>query len=106
MFSIGKSDRTMTSVPFSFRIDPAIKARLEQEAKIEDRSASNIAQRAIADYLDAKEYKREAIREAIAEADKGVFISEEAMDAWINSWDTEKELPPPEPDIFPEKANA
>ncbi len=39
---------------------------------------------------------------AIAEADKGVFISGKAMHRWIESWGTENELPPPEPDIFPE----
>jgi predicted transcriptional regulator len=94
----------MSSVPLSVRIDPEIKTRLEEEAKIEDRSASYLVQKAISAYLEAKEYKRQAIREAVAEADKGVFISEEAMDAWVDSWDTENELPPPEPDIFLSKA--
>jgi predicted transcriptional regulator len=40
--------------------------------------------------------------ERIAEADKGIFISAEAMHRWVESWGTENELPPPEPDIFPE----
>lgn len=44
--------------------------------------------------------KREQIKAALLEADKGVFISGEAVDKWIESWDTENELPPPEPDIF------
>lgn len=95
----------MTSVPFTFRMDVDTKTRLEKEAELEDRSASNIAQRAIERYLDAKAYKRECIREAIAEADKGIFISEEAMMAWMRSWGTDNELPPPEPDIFPDKPN-
>lgn len=64
------------------------------------RSTNYIAQEAIKRYLDAKEYKRECIREAVAEADKDVFVSEEAMDAWMKSWDTEHELPMPKPDIF------
>ncbi len=94
----------MPTTPFSIRIDTEIKSKLEREALLEDRSAGYIAQKAIADYLDAKEYKRECLREAIAEADKGVFISEEAMDAWVESWGTEKELPMPKPDIFSDKA--
>jgi predicted transcriptional regulator len=53
--------------------------------------------------LSAKEYKRQALDEAAAEADKGVFISDEAMTAWVSSWGTENELPPPEPNIFPDK---
>ena len=94
----------MATTPFSIRLDAEVKTRLEQEAQLEDRSAGYIAQKAIEDYLDAKAYKRECLREAIAEADKGVFISEEAMDAWVKSWGTENELPMPEPDIFPPKA--
>lgn len=44
--------------------------------------------------------KRTAICEAVVEADKGIFISREKMDAWV-SWGTDSEPPPPEPDIFP-----
>ncbi|GLS23570.1 hypothetical protein GCM10007874_65910 [Labrys miyagiensis] len=47
--------------------------------------------------------KLEALRIAAAEADKGVFISQEAVDAWVMSWGTDNELPRPEPDIFPKK---
>ena len=44
--------------------------------------------------------KRAAIHTAIVEADDGAFISQDAMDAWISSWDTDSELPPPKPDIL------
>ena len=91
----------MPTVPFSLRIDRDIKTKLEREAILEDRSAGYVAQKAIEEYLDAKAYKRECLRAAAAEADKGIFISEEAMDAWMKSWDTDHELPVPEPDIFP-----
>jgi predicted transcriptional regulator len=91
----------MATVPFSMRIDESVRARLETEASFEDRSAGYIAQKAIESYLDDKAYMRECFKEAVAEADKGVFISEETMDAWLLSWDTDHELPPPEPDIFP-----
>lgn len=93
----------MATTPFSIRLDTEVKAKLEHEARLVDRSAGYIAQKAIEDYLDAKAYKRECLQEAIAEADKGVFISEEAVDAWVKSWDTENELPMPEPDVFPGK---
>ena len=90
----------MPSTPFSMRIDSELKARLEREAQLADRSAGYVAQKAIVEYLDAKAYMRECFRAAEAEADKGVFISEEAMDAWMASWDTDHELPPPEPDVI------
>lgn len=92
----------MPTTPFSIRLDTAVKKRLEREAELEDRSAGYIAQKAIEDYLDSKEYFRQEMAAAIAEADKGVFISWEKISAWMESWDTENELPPPEPDIFPD----
>ena len=45
--------------------------------------------------------KEAAIKAAVAEADKGVFVSSEAVDRWMESWGTDNELPIPEPDIFP-----
>lgn len=92
----------MAAATFSMRMDAKTKLALETEAKRQDRSAAYIANEAIEDFLDKRAYKRESLRSAIDEADKGVFISEEAMDRWIDSWDSENELPPPEPDIFPE----
>ena len=91
----------MNSVPFSLQLDPAVKSRLEREAKTLDRPASWVATRAIEAFLDARAAKTRAIKEALAEAEKGVFISHEAMSAWMESWGTENELPEPEPDIFP-----
>jgi hypothetical protein len=46
--------------------------------------------------------KEAAISAAFAEADKGIFVSSEALDRWMASWDTDNELPIPEPDIFPD----
>lgn len=43
-----------------------------------------------------------AIDTALAEADKGIFVSQETVDRWMESWGTENELPMPEPDIFPD----
>jgi predicted transcriptional regulator len=90
----------MAAVPFSIRLEPDVRSRLEEEAKSLDRSASYVATKAIESFLEARAAKRQALIEAVAEADKGVFISEEAMDAWIDSWGTDNELPPPEPDVF------
>ena len=94
----------MATVPFSIRLDNVTKQRLEEEAVREDRSAGYIAQKAVEEYLDAKAYRRECLLEAMAEAENGVFVSEEAVDAWVESWGTDHELPMPEPDVFPAKA--
>ncbi len=58
-----------------------------------------VAQHAIRAYVEAKERARAAIRAAETEADKGVFISSDAMDQWVRSWGSEHELPPPKPDV-------
>jgi predicted transcriptional regulator len=92
----------MTTKPFSIRIDSKLKARLEKEAKRRDRTASYIANRAIKLYFDQLDHAAREIDEAFAEAEKGVFISGEKVMEWMKSWGTENELPPPEPDIFPE----
>jgi predicted transcriptional regulator len=89
------------TTPLSLRLDPAVRDRLWHEAQIQDRSISYVAQKAIIDFLDAKDSKRQAILTAIAEADKGEFISDEAMIDWANSWGGDNELPIPNSDISP-----
>ena len=84
----------------SVRLERDVRNELEEEARRLHLSAEQIANDAIRAYLDNQALKREAVREALAEADKGVFISGEAMHRWIESWGTANELPPPEPDVF------
>jgi predicted transcriptional regulator len=91
------------TLPFSLRLDEATRARLEAEARRLDRPASQVAQRAIQRYLDAQEALRREIDAALEEADAGVFVSADAMHAWIDTWGTDRAAPPPEPDIFPDK---
>jgi predicted transcriptional regulator len=91
----------MNSVPLSLRLEPELKSRLEAEAESEDRSVSDVATRAIEAFLDSRDALRVDLEAAIAEADKGVFVSHEAVHRWMESWGTDNELPMPEPDIFP-----
>ena len=46
--------------------------------------------------FDSVDALNAAVRAAIEEAGKGAFISQEAMDTWIASWDSDAELPPPQ----------
>lgn len=91
---------TMTSPRFTMRLDPELKDWLETEAKRKDRSAAYVAKQAIQDLKNKTEAKGQMICEAIAEADKGAFISEDKMTAWFESLGTDHELPEPEADIF------
>lgn len=91
----------MGEVPLSLHVDAELKRKLDDEARLQKVSPDDLAERAIEAYLEIRSSEREILRQRIAEADKGVFISGEAMHRWIESWGTENELPPPEPDIFP-----
>ena len=96
----------MTASPVSFRIDSKLKARLGREAKRSKTTATSIVELAIASYLDGLDDLRKDLDAAFVEAEKGVFISGEAVHAWMRSWGTGNELPFPEPDIFPETESA
>lgn len=82
------------------RLDPELKAAVEKEARLDDRSASYVFQQAAREYVERREQFREMVAELEAEEDKGEFISSEKMRAWVASWGTANELPSPEPDIF------
>lgn len=85
----------MGTSPYSIRLDDDLRKSLEKEAEFEDRPPAQLAVRAIRTMLEAKAAKRAAIDAAVNNAEQGKFISADAMNAWIDSWDTEDELPAP-----------
>lgn len=91
----------MASADFSVPLEPAVKADLEAEARLSNKTAAEIAEEAIAQYLSGRKLKRGAVRQGLKEAENGVFISEAAVSRWVQSWGATDELPPPEPDVFP-----
>jgi predicted transcriptional regulator len=91
---------TMTSPRFTMRLEPELKDWLEGEAKRKDRSASYLAKQAIRELKEKTEAKARMIQDAIEQADKGVFVSEDKMTAWFESLGTDNELPEPKPDVF------
>ena len=84
----------------SITIGPQIKDDLEREARRQNMSADDLAQRAIRGYLTYQEREREILRERIAEADKGVFVSSEAVLEWMKKIESDPAAPFPEPDTF------
>jgi predicted transcriptional regulator len=90
----------MQSARFTLRLEPELKDWLEEEAHRQDRSAGFLANKAIASLRHDTEARRSAIQDAMEEAEKGAFISEEAMTAWFLSLGTQNELPEPLPDVF------
>lgn len=90
----------MSNARFSLRLETDLKDWLEQEAKRRDRSAGYIAVQALQNFKDSSDAKCLMIEQAIAEADRGSFISEEAMTKWFLSFATEHELPEPNEDVI------
>ena len=90
----------MTTARFTMRLDPELKQWLEDEAVRRERSAGWLAKQAIESMRRASETRRRLIEDAADEADKGVFVSQEAVHAWMDGWDTEHETAAPEPDVF------
>jgi predicted transcriptional regulator len=84
----------------SITIDSKIKDDLEREARLQNVSADDLAQRAIKGYLAYQEREREILRERVAEADKGVFVSSEAVLDWMAKLERDPTAPFPEPDTF------
>ena len=89
----------MSSTPFSIRLSDELRESLAAISRISQRSQSQIAAKAIAEYVAKNEWKLKAIQQAKLEADKGLFVSQEATLDWLNSWGTENELQPPLPDV-------
>ena len=85
----------MSTRPYTIRLDETLKKALEYEAALDERPPAQLAVRAIRAMVEARQAKRDAITSALQEAEKGRFISGEAMFAWIDSWDSDKECPEP-----------
>jgi predicted transcriptional regulator len=93
----------MSNTVFTLRLPDDVKADLELLAKATNRSKSYLAAKAIADYVRANTWQIRELQQAVSEADEGVFVSEEAVDAWLDSWGADGELPAPKADIHRKK---
>ena len=92
-----KSMATMATTTFTTRLDTEVKADLEAIARYEDRSASYLANQAITALVEERKATHELIGVGLKLIDKGVSISEKAMEAWFDGPD---DAPFPAPDTF------
>lgn len=87
----------MATTIFTTRIDLGLKERLQKIAELDQRSASYMANKAIEQMVEEREAMRSYIETGVMLADKGIGISEQAMDAWMEG---PIDAPFPEPDSF------
>lgn len=95
----------MASTVLSIRVPEELKEQLEYLSRSTKRSKAYLATEALGDYVKKNAWRAKELHEAIQEADKGMFVSHEAMVAWADSLGADKEVAPPRPDFRqPKKA--
>ncbi len=89
----------MATTVLSVRVPEELEERLEFLARATKRSKAYLAVEALGEYVKRNAWRAKELHAAIAEADRGAFISHEAMVAWADSLGSDEELAPPRPDV-------
>lgn len=91
----------MTTMVVTARVPEKLGEDFEAFSRRISRPKDELMAEAMAAYLEREAWLSTQIAEAVKAADaSGEYISHEKMVAWLKSWGTPDELPPPEADIF------
>jgi|SRR5712691_2701173 len=86
------------TVTVNVRLMPAVNEKLEALARSQGCSKSDLASRAIESFVDVRAWQLREIERGLAEARSGKpGVPHEDVAAWVQSWDTDQELPRPKP---------
>lgn len=79
------------------RLNPQLKAKLDALAESTKRSKSWLAAEAIAQYVEQEAWQIQHIEQALALADgpNAQWVEWDEVDAWLDSWGAEDEMPAP-----------
>jgi RHH-type transcriptional regulator, rel operon repressor / antitoxin RelB len=83
------------SAALSVRLKPKTKRRLAKLAKASGRSSNFLISDAVESYVSDQERLMAETRQATRQVKSGHYIKHEDMKAWLLSWGTDHELPPP-----------
>lgn len=83
------------SATLSVRLKPRTKKRLAQLAKASGRSSNFLISDAVESYVADQERMLAEIRQGERQIKSGHYVRHEDMKAWLLSWGTDRELPPP-----------
>lgn len=87
-----------SAVPVTARVSPRVKGKLEALARRRHRSAGSIAAEAIEAYLKVDAWQVREIKKSMEQIRAGApTIHHDKVAAWLDSWGTDHELPPPWP---------
>src|ERR1700730_5107663 len=83
------------SATLSIRLKPETKKRLARLAQASGRSSNFLISDAVEYYVTDQERFLAEVRQADRQVKTGHYIRNEDMKAWLLSWGTDRELPPP-----------
>ncbi|MGA2427282.1 MAG: CopG family ribbon-helix-helix protein [Candidatus Acidiferrum sp.] len=83
------------STTLSIRLKPDIKKRLAKLAKASGRSSNFLISDAVESYVADQERMLAEVRQSDRQVASGHYIKDEDMKAWLLSWGTDREIPPP-----------
>lgn len=83
------------SATLSIRLKPETKRRLAKLAEASGRSSNFLISDAVETYLADRERILAEMRQADRQVKSGHYVRHEDMKAWLLSWGTDHELPPP-----------
>ena len=84
-----------SSATLSIRLKPEVKKRLAKLARVSGRSSNFLIADAVESYVADQERMLAEIRQADRQVKSGHYVRHEDMKAWLLSWGTDRELPPP-----------
>ena len=83
------------SATLSVRLKPEVKKSLAKLAKVSGRSSNFLISDAVESYVADQERMLAEIRQGGRQVKSGHYIRHKDMKAWLLSWGTARELPPP-----------
>ena len=83
------------SVTLSVRLKPETKKRLAKLARASGRSSNFLIADALDSYVADQEHMLAETRQGERQVKSGHYVRQEDMKAWLLSWGTDHELPPP-----------
>jgi predicted transcriptional regulator len=83
------------SATLSIRLKPEIKRRLAKLSEASGRSSNFLISDAVESYVADQERMLAEVRQGDRQVKSGHYIKHQDMKAWLLSWGTDRELPPP-----------
>ena len=83
------------SATLSIRLKPEVKRRVAKLAKTSGRSSNFLISDAVESYVADQERMLAETRQGSRQVKSGHYVRHEDVKAWLLSWGTDRELPPP-----------